>query len=92
MSHGVRALSSARKALPSKTVDLADDLRGLLKILGIRLPRTVQYGGFDGVVRPMIEMEEALAHAMLAPFDARPVSVSTGPGAGPEGQTRGQSG
>ncbi|MBY5935710.1 IS110 family transposase [Tateyamaria omphalii] len=70
-AHGVRALLSTRKALLSKTIDLANEVRGLLKIFGIRLPKTVQHGSFDGVVRPMIEMDDVLAHAMLPLLDAR---------------------
>ncbi|MGD1885097.1 MAG: IS110 family transposase [Paracoccaceae bacterium] len=70
-AHGVRALLSIRKALLSKTIDLAKEVRGLLKIFGIRLPKTVKHGSFDGVVRPMIEMDEVLAHAMLPLLDAR---------------------
>ncbi|MEP2202399.1 MAG: IS110 family transposase, partial [Tateyamaria sp.] len=60
-----------RKALLSKTIDLANEVRGLLKIFGIRLPKTVKHGSFDGVVRPMIEMDEVLAHVMLPLLDAR---------------------
>ena len=70
-AHGQRALLSTRKALLSKTVDLANEVRGLLKILGIRLPKTVKHGSFDGVVRPMIEMDDVLAHALVPLFDAR---------------------
>lgn len=70
-AHGVRALLSTRKALLSKTIDLANEVRGLLKIFGIRLPKTVKHGSFDGVVRPMIEMDEVLGHAMLPLLDAR---------------------
>jgi transposase len=70
-AHGVRALLSTRKALLSKTIDLANEVRGLLKIFGIRLPKTVKHGSFDGIVRPTIEMDEVLAHAMLPLLDAR---------------------
>lgn len=70
-AHGVRALLSTRKALLNKTIDLANEVRGLLNIFGIRLPKTVKHGSFDGVVRPMIEMDEVLAHAMLPLLDAR---------------------
>ena len=70
-AHGVRALLSTRKALLNKTIDLANEVRGLLKIFGIRLPQTVKHGSFDSVVRPMIEMDEVLAHAMLPLLDAR---------------------
>ena len=60
-AHGVRALLRTRKALLKKTMDLANEVRGLLKVFGIRLPKTVKHGSFDGVVRPMIEMDDVLA-------------------------------
>ncbi|MEO0551520.1 MAG: IS110 family transposase [Pseudomonadota bacterium] len=72
-AHGVRALLSTRKALLKKTMDLANEVRGLLKIFGVRLPRTVKHGSFDGLVRPMIEMDEVLAHAVIPLLDARAV-------------------
>ena len=64
-AHGQRALLSTRKALLNKTIDLANEVRGLLKIFGIRLPKCVKHGGFDGIVRPMIEVDDVLAHALL---------------------------
>lgn len=72
-AHGVRALLSTRKALLKKTMDLANEVRGLLKIFGIRLPKTVKHGSFDGIVRPMIEMDDVLAHALVPLLDARVV-------------------
>jgi transposase len=72
-AHGVHALLSTRKALLKKTMDLANEVRGLLKIFGIRLPMTVKHGCFDGVVRPMIEMDDVLAHALVPLLDARVV-------------------
>jgi len=72
-AHGVRALLSTRKALLKKTMDLANEVRGLLKIFGIRLPMTVKHGSFDGVVRPLIEMDEVLVHALVPLLDARVV-------------------
>ena len=72
-AHGLRALLSTRKALLKKTIDLANEVRGLLKIFGVRLPRTVKHGSFDGLVRPMIEMDDVLAHAVLPLLDARTV-------------------
>lgn len=51
-SHDVRALLSTRKALLKKTMDLANEVRGLLKIFGVRLPKTVKHGSFDALVRP----------------------------------------
>ena len=70
-AHGVRALLSTRKALLNKTIDLANEVRGLLKIFGVRLPKTVKHGSFDGIVRPMIEMDGVLAHALVPLLDAR---------------------
>lgn len=72
-AHGLRALLSTRKALLKKTMDLANEVRGLLKIFGVCLPRTVKHGSFDGLVRPMIEMDEVLAHAVIPLLDARAV-------------------
>ena len=70
-AHGVRALLSTRKALLKKTMDLANEVRGLLKIFGLRLPKTVKHGSFDGIARPLIEMDEVFAHAMVPLLDAR---------------------
>jgi len=69
-AHGRRALLSTRKALLMKTMDLANEVRSLLKIFGIRLPKTVKHGSFDRVVRPMIELDEILAHAIIPLLDA----------------------
>ncbi len=70
-AQGVRALLSTRKALLNKTIDLANEVRGLLKVFGIRLPQTVRHGSFDDVVRPMIEIDDVSAHAMIRLLDAR---------------------
>jgi transposase len=70
-AHGQRALLRTRKALLSKTIDLANEVRGLLKRFGLRLPKTVQHGSLDGLVRPMIKMDEILAHALIPLLDAR---------------------
>ncbi len=70
-AHGLRALLSTRKALLKKTMDLANETRGLLKIFGIRLPKSVSHGSFDGIVRPIIEMDDVLAHALVPLLDAR---------------------
>ena len=54
-------------------MDLANEVRGLLKIFGIRLPMTVKHGSFDGVVRPLIGMDDVLVHALVPLLDARVV-------------------
>lgn len=70
-SHGIRALLSTRRALLAKTIDLANEVRGLLKIFGIRLPASLSHGRFDEVARGLVEMDEILTHAMLPLLDAR---------------------
>ena len=50
-SHQVRALLASRKAILKKCVDLENELRGLLKVFGVRLPSRVGHGGFDEEVR-----------------------------------------
>ena len=75
-AHGQRALLSSRKALLNKTIDLAIEVRGLLKIFGLRLPKSVSHGSFDDVVRPMIRIDDVLVHALLPLLDAR-VALST---------------
>jgi len=70
-AHGQRALLSSRKALLNKTIDLANEVRGLLKIFGLRLPKRVSHGSFDDIVRPMIKIDDVLTHALLPLLDAR---------------------
>jgi transposase len=65
------ALLSTRKALLNKTIDLANKVRGLLNIFGLRLPKSVSRGSFDDIVRPVIQMDDVLAHALLPLLDAR---------------------
>ena len=54
-------------------MDLANKVRGLLNIFCIRLPKTVNHGSFDDAVRPIIEMDDVLAHALVPLLDARVV-------------------
>lgn len=70
-AHGLRALLSSRKALLNKTIDLSNEVRGLLKIFGLRLPKTVSHGSFDDIVRPMIQIDDVLIHALIPLLDAR---------------------
>lgn len=55
---------STRKALLKKTMDLANEVSGLLNIFGVCLPKAVKHGSFDGVVCPMIEIDDILANAL----------------------------
>ena len=70
-SHQVRALLSSRKAFLAKCIDLEQEIRGLFKVFGIKLPARLGHGLFDPKVRPLIEADEALSHALLPILDAR---------------------
>ncbi len=70
-SHQVRALLSSRKAVLAKCIDLEQEIRGLFKVFGIKLPASLGHGAFDPKVRPLIEADDALSHALLPMLDAR---------------------
>ena len=76
-SHQVRALLSSRKALLTKCIDLENELRGLLKIFGVRLPMRVGHGSFDEAVRATITSDPVLARALVPLLDARTVLYKT---------------
>ena len=48
-AHNIAALLSCRKALLDKTIDLANEVHGVLKVFRLRLQNTVQHGSFDGL-------------------------------------------
>ena len=70
-SHRIRALLSSRRAVLSKCIDLENEIRGLFKVFGIKLPPKLGHGAFDETVRTTIESDAALAHALLPLLDAR---------------------
>lgn len=70
-SHAMRTLMSSRKACLSKCIDLANEVRGLLKVYGIRLPERVKHTRFDAIVRPLIEVHPDLSLALVPLLDAR---------------------
>jgi len=76
-SHHIRMLLSSRKAVLSKCVDLENEVRGLFKIFGIKLPPKLGHGAFDPAVRDIIEIDETLCHALLPLLDARLVLYRT---------------
>jgi len=76
-SHHIRMLLSSRKAVLSKCVDLENEVRGLFKIFGIKLPPKLGHGAFDAAVRDIIEFDETLSHALLPLLDARLVLYRT---------------
>ncbi len=70
-SHEIRALLSSRKAVLCKCIDLEQEVRGLFKVFGIKLPPRLGHGAFDKTVRPIIEADPALAHALVPLLEAR---------------------
>lgn len=76
-SHQVRALLSSRKAALNKCIDLENELRGLLKIFGVRLPSKVPHGAYDARLRPLLQAQPWLVRALLPLLDARLVLYRT---------------
>jgi len=76
-SHYVRALLSSRRAVLKKCVDLENEVRGLLKIFGFKLPPRVRHAQFDGVIRERIIQEAELQHALIPLLDARAMLYDT---------------
>lgn len=76
-AHALRALLSSRKAIQKKCIDLANEVRGLFRVFGLRLPSRVDQGSFDERVRPLVEADPDLSHALLPLLDARVVLYKT---------------
>jgi len=70
-SHHIRMLLSSRRAVLSKCVDLENEVRGLFKIFGLKLPPKLGHGAFDVTVRAIIETDENLSLALLPLLEAR---------------------
>ena len=76
-AHALRALLSSRKAVQRKCIDLANEIRGLFRIFGHRLPSRVDQASFDELVRPIIQDDLDLSHALLPLLDARAMLFET---------------
>ncbi|MCP4299176.1 MAG: IS110 family transposase [Gammaproteobacteria bacterium] len=70
-SHHIRMLLSSRRAVLSKCLDLENEVRGLFKVFGIKLPPKLGHGPFDVTVRDIIEADENLSLALLPLLEAR---------------------
>ena len=70
-SHHVRALLTSRRAVLSKCIDLEQEIRGLFKVFGVKLPSKLGHGSFDTQVRPLIEADEVLSQSLLPMLDVR---------------------
>ena len=76
-SHQIRALLSSRKAVLSRCIDLENEIRGLFKVFGIKLPPKLGHGPFDAAVRDVIEIDTTLSQSLLPLLDARLVLYRT---------------
>jgi transposase len=76
-SHHIRMLLSSRKAVLNKCIDLENEIRGLFKVFGIKLPPKLGHGSFDRAVRKTIETNPILRHALLPLLEARLVLYHT---------------
>ncbi len=76
-SHRVRALLTSRRAVLAKCIDLEQEIRGIFKVYGIKLPPRLGHGAFDPKVRPLIEADEVLSLSLLPVLDARLVLYRT---------------
>lgn len=66
-----RQMNAALSAMRNKTIDLSNEVRGLLKIFDLRLPKTVSHRSFEDIVGPMMQMDEVHIHAQDPLLDAR---------------------
>ncbi len=76
-SHLIRALLSSRKMVLQKCVDLENEIRGLIRLLGIRLPGTLYHGYYDATVRQAIEADGSMVDTLIPLLDARLVLYQT---------------
>lgn len=69
-SHYDRALPTSRKTVLRKCIDLEQEIRSLFRAFGVRPPATLGQHRFEEAVRPIIEADDGLAHALLPMLDA----------------------
>ena len=70
-SHIVRTLLSSRKVILSKCVDLENEIRGLLHLIGAKLPPRVKHEIFDTITRKLLESHDELSSALVPLLEAR---------------------
>lgn len=76
-AHYTRALISSRKVVQRKCIDLKNEIRGLLKVFGVKLPLRLSRGAFDRAVRGTIESDPDLSLALSPLLEARGVLFDT---------------
>lgn len=76
-SHHLRALLTSRKVMQRKCIDLENEIRGLLKVFGVKLPMRLSRGAFDVAVRDTIESDPGLSRALMPMLHARQMLFAT---------------
>lgn len=72
-----RALLTSRKVMQRKCIDLENEIRGVLKVFGVKLPMRLSRGAFDRAVREIIVGDLGLSHALLPMLEARQMLFDT---------------
>lgn len=72
-----RALLTSRKVMQRKCIDLENEIRGVLKVFGVKLPMRLSRGAYDRAVREIIVSDPGLSHALLPMLEARQVLFDT---------------
>ena len=70
-SQRLKTLLAARKALLRRRIDLENEVRGLLKVYGFKLPAQIYHARFDDMARQALIADPALAEALDPLLDAR---------------------
>ena len=70
-SQRLKTLLAARKALLRLRIDLENEVRGLLKVYGVKLPAQIYHARFDDMARQALAADPALAEALNPLLDAR---------------------
>ena len=71
------AALTCRKVMQRKCIELENEIRGLLKVFGVKLPLRLSRGAFDTAVRDTIESYADLSHALLPMLEVRGVLFDT---------------
>jgi len=71
-SHLIQALFLSRKTILKKCVDLENGIRGLIRLLCIRLPGILNHGVYEAVVCQAIEVDGSMVNTLI--FNSQVIS------------------
>ena len=63
-SQRLKTLLAARKALLRRRIDLENEVRGLLKVYGVRLPAQIYHAHFDDMAHQALMVDPSLGEAL----------------------------